>query len=141
MTRNKLNLTIDLLALVLFAGVLFTGFGMGGFHGSPQGALLLGMGKRGWVHLHEFGSYLLLAAMAVHLVLHATWIQVMFCGGQEASSLRRRLGRGLMACAALLLVASVLAPRLLGGNGHREGAEGAGQGDLRPPSAKQAERR
>lgn len=128
MSRNTLNLTLDLAALMLFVAVVFSGFAMGALHGAP-GALLWGMDKRAWVHLHEVGSYLLLLAMGVHLLLHAAWIRVMFCGGEGAGPLRRRGGQILMACAALLLVASVVVPKMLGpeqGPGRPEGrAEGS----------------
>lgn len=107
--RSRLNLVIDTAAFLLFVLVVFSGFTMGGARGGP----VFGLDRHAWGELHEIGSYLLLASMAAHLVLHWKWLRLMVCGKQEGSLLRRQAGHWLLIVAALMLFASVLIPKVM----------------------------
>jgi hypothetical protein len=131
MTRAKWNAVVDLAALAAFAAVVSTGLllrfqlppGSGGGHGPPgwarggahaverpsaEGPLAVwGLTRHDWGTRHFVLALGLLGILALHLVLHASWIACMIRGKPTAAS-ARRLALGVLAILALLALA--LAP-------------------------------
>lgn len=126
MNRPTLNYTLDWLAFLLFAALTATGlllkFGLP--HGGG-GSAVLSLTRHEWGDIHFWVSLSFLAVVAVHLVLHSTWIKAMTVGKSEGLRRNLRAGAAVLAGAAAVAV-SVFA--LLPRASESEG-EGRGQGD------------
>lgn len=76
MNRTLLNIIIDLIAAVLFLGMIATGYLLR-FPlppGSNKSLVLWGLGRHQWGDVHFWISLALLATMTMHLLLHWNWI-------------------------------------------------------------------
>ena len=82
MSKTKLNYLLDVVMGVAFAlsaatGVAFLFMGSGGYQGGRNPGFrtaLLGLSRETWSDLHTWGSLVMMAGVAVHLVLHWKWI-------------------------------------------------------------------
>ena len=82
MSKTKLNYLLDVVIGVAFAlsaatGVAFLFMGSGGYQGGRNpgfSTALLGLSRETWSDLHTWGSLVMMAGVAVHLVLHWKWI-------------------------------------------------------------------
>jgi hypothetical protein len=85
MTRTALNLVIDLAAAALFLAMLATGYVL--WFALPPGTnkslWLAGLSRHEWGIVHAWISLALIGALALHVVLHWTWL---------VTVVRRRLG-------------------------------------------------
>lgn len=108
MKRSTLNVIVDTLAFVCMAVVVFTGVTMGFFLGKgavPSGQKYLwGLHRHDWGDIHLVFALGLVALMALHVILHWSWI-----GGQS-----RRFLRGPALLAILILTVAAAALFLLG---------------------------
>jgi cytochrome b subunit of formate dehydrogenase len=81
MNKQKINYTIDFLALVVFVITAFTGlvlmFSMPS--GVRQGRFqsLLGIEKTTWIKLHDWFGLVLIILVVIHLILHWDWLVLM----------------------------------------------------------------
>lgn len=119
MKRPQLNALIDAVAFVAFLLLASTGFlleyqlraGSGGLesHGGGRGAagrsiaLLWGLTRHEWGHVHYWIAWVLLAIMAVHLFLHWKWI-VYTVRGKQSDASGYRLAMGSVALVFLVLL-------------------------------------
>lgn len=83
MSKNKLNLVIDVLAYLVMVALASTGLtlayglppGTGGRHGGGRGVLtLLGRSRHEWGDVHFHLAIALLVLVVLHLVLHWRWV-------------------------------------------------------------------
>ncbi|UGV41253.1 DUF4405 domain-containing protein [Methanococcoides orientis] len=78
MNRTRTNYIVDLILLLLFIIVAFTGFFMYLVipEGIPQGRYqdYMGLTKATWTMIHNKSSILLTVFVAVHFILHWKWI-------------------------------------------------------------------
>ncbi|PIS14247.1 hypothetical protein COT64_03665 [Candidatus Shapirobacteria bacterium CG09_land_8_20_14_0_10_39_12] len=84
MNKSKLNAIVDVLIAVFFVFSAFSGWVLdkkilGGGLGRGRNLLgtveFLSLDRHGWASLHGLASWLLVAFVFVHLVLHFNWIK------------------------------------------------------------------
>jgi hypothetical protein len=130
--RTTLNAVVDGLAFAGFVLLVATGVLMRWTlpPGSGRHTTVWGLDRHDWGAMHFWVSVALLAALAVHLVLHWRWIATVASRGEGHERSRLRVALGLVALAALLALAVApfvspveQAPRHDGGGppGHRRG--------------------
>lgn len=127
MKRPQLNFLVDAASFVAFLLLLSTGLvlryqlppGSGGIegHGSGRGTanrlvtLLWGQTRHDWGKIHLWIAVALLAALAVHLILHWKWIVCVLRGTRrEASGWRFCLGMVSLVALIALVAAPFIAP-------------------------------
>lgn len=127
MSRPKLNFSIDVIAFACFVLMVATGFlleyvlppgsgrlvseGYGGGPGALRRPVLLlwGLTRHDWGNIHFYLAIVLMAALALHLLLHWRWVAAMVKGKPfEGSGIW--LALGILALLSLLTLA--LAPFL-----------------------------
>ena len=100
MNRTKVNYGVDSLSMLLFLALALTGmllaFGLPG--GIGRDAQLWGLSRHDWGEVHFWIAVSFLLAIAVHFVLHWTWIR--------ATSFSKLIDRRLVA--ALLVTLGVM---------------------------------
>ncbi len=113
MKRTRLNLVVDLAAIVLLLGMIATGFIL--WFPLPPGTettrTLWGLTRYSWGHVHAWISLALLAVLLVHVALHWKWL-VSVVGrrlGHEKMSARQTAVAGLITAVVLLIFASLFA--------------------------------
>jgi len=111
MSRNKLNLVLDVVGYLLMVCLTATGVllwkvlppGTGGRHGGGRGVLtILGRSRHEWGDVHFYLALGLIAIVVLHLVLHWRWITNSL-GALVRSKASRKAGAG--AGGAILLLA------------------------------------
>lgn len=127
MKRTQLNFVVDAAAFVLLLLLLATGLvlahqlppGSGGEHGAGVGrgaaeravTLLWGWTRHQWGDVHYWIAYGLLAALALHVVLHGKWIVCVVRGKpSEASPHRLLLGTVGLAFLVAMTAAPLVSP-------------------------------
>ncbi len=90
MNRTLLNIIIDLIAALLFVGMIATGYLLRYPlpPGSNKSRILWGLGRHQWGDVHFWISLALLATMLCHIVLHWNWIVTVIgkrCGTVKSS--------------------------------------------------------
>jgi len=132
MNRTKLNFWLDSGILLLFLGLLFTGLLMafGLPHGIGRDITLWGLTRHDWGDIHFWVAVTFVAAIAVHFVLHWTWIR-----RTATSKLIKRpavvaLLAVIVAMAGAFVAAMASAPsgEILPEGEHRYEQHGAGEG-------------
>lgn len=114
MKKSKLIALIDIAAFISFIFVVSTGVLMRYVlpPRSGQPIEILGMSRHEWGDIHFYITFIFLAILSIHLVLHWKFIRNMFHGRiKETSNFRLMLGLvGLIAALALAL-APFVAPK------------------------------
>ncbi|MGI9227803.1 MAG: DUF4405 domain-containing protein [Gammaproteobacteria bacterium] len=114
MKKSKLITLIDIAAFISFIFVVSTGVLMRYVlpPRSGQSIEILGMSRHEWGDIHFYITFIFLAILSIHLVLHWKFIRNMFHARiKEASNFRLMLGLvGLIAVLALAL-APFVAPK------------------------------
>ena len=114
MKKSKLITLIDIIAFISFIFVVSTGVLMRYVlpPRSGQSIEILGMSRHEWGDIHFYITFIFLAILSIHLILHWKFIRNMFHGRiKETSNFRLMLGLvGLIAVLALAL-APFVAPK------------------------------
>jgi uncharacterized iron-regulated membrane protein len=79
MNRSTINYLVDFVGLICFVLVSITGVIL--YH-IPEGRrsgweMFWGVTKHTWQDIHDYSGFLLIAVVAIHLLLHLTWIWCM----------------------------------------------------------------
>jgi hypothetical protein len=113
MKRPLVNYLLDWIGLLLFAGLVATGFLLHFTlpHGSGN-ATVLSLGRHDWGAVHFWVSVGFVTAIMVHLLLHANWIKALTLGKASPSGRLLRGGLATALCLALVAlgIALVFAP-------------------------------
>lgn len=116
--RKHINFLVDALGFALFTFLIGTGFllryalppGSGGEAGSHGGErvvkVLWGLTRHEWGSIHFWISVGLMAAMALHLILHWRWIVAMV-QGRTASGSGMRIAFGILGAAGIIFLAAL----------------------------------
>ena len=152
MAKPKVNYALDWLAYFGFAALAGTGLLL--HFKLPHGvrdATLLGLTRHDWGDVHFWIAAGFLVVVAVHLLLHATWIRALTVGKASEAGKRRRAGVAIaagavgVAIAFGVLLAPAPAPPLPRGGAHGQaaaaGGQGAGRGEKRGPAPGQGQGR
>ncbi|MFP4057788.1 MAG: DUF4405 domain-containing protein [Candidatus Brocadiia bacterium] len=114
MSKNKLNLLVDVLAYLAMACLAATGLimlyrlppGTGGRHSGEPALTLLGLGRHDWGNIHFYIALGLLGLVVLHIVLHWKWVTNTF-GSLVRRAGARRPGAGPGGAALLVILAVV----------------------------------
>ncbi len=116
MKRNRLNLIVDALTLLVLLAVVWTGLVLKFVlpQGSPKmGWTLMGLGRHDWGEVHFWITVSMGVLLLVHLALHWSWT----CTTLAQLLLRRKPGeprmpawqRNLLGASVLVILVSVMA--------------------------------
>lgn len=110
MKKHEVNFTIDALAFVAFILLVSTGITMYWLLPPGSGHMeIWGMNRHGWGDIHFWVSVSFITLIAVHMVLHWSWITAKFKGkGEKKTGPNYRLA-GLVA-AFIIILLMALAP-------------------------------
>ena len=139
MSKNRLNLLIDVVAYLGLVVLLSTGLllmylmppGTGGCHGEGgERITLLSLSRHEWGKVHWYAAIGLIVVASVHVLLHWKWVTNTF-GSLLASPGARRAGTGVrgalsLAVLGLLSATVIAAPWIIGTETHERG-EAAGR--------------
>ena len=86
MSKNKLNLLVDVLGYLCMVALASTGLillyrlppGTGGRHSGEPALTLLGLGRHDWGDIHFYIAVTLLLLVVLHVVLHWKWVKNTF---------------------------------------------------------------
>ena len=145
MSKNRVNLVVDLLAYLAMAGLIATGIILH-YRLPPHSRsdVMLGLSRHEWGGIHFYVALFLLVLVVLHIILHWKWVTHTF-GALFGGEGRPKPGAGLGGATLLVVLGLVLAGLVAvswvapvsegsGGEGHGEGKgkgrrEGRGSGD------------
>jgi hypothetical protein len=133
MSRNKLNLLIDVLAFLAMGGLASTGLMLAYRLPPGSGSLaVLGRTRHEWGDVHFCLALSLLALMVLHVVLHWGWVKNALAAVLAVRT-PRKPGAGLGGTLALLILgvvvaAAIAAPWVIAVEERGRGGEGEGHG-------------
>jgi len=112
MSRNRLNLVVDLLAYLAMAGLIATGIILH-FRLPPHSRsdAMLGLTRHEWGSIHFYTALSLLVLMVLHIVLHWKWVTHTFAalfGGERAAKPGAGLGGATLLIVLGLVVATLI---------------------------------
>ncbi len=134
MSKNKLNLLIDLLAYLGMVALVSTGLllmyimppGTGGCHGEGGARVtLLSLSRHEWGTVHWYAAVALIVVASVHVILHWKWVTNTLGGLLKPSGATIARGgvRGPLSLVVLGLIggAAIAAPWVIGTETHERG--------------------
>lgn len=131
MSKNRINLVVDLLAYLAMAGLIAMGIIL--HYRLPPGSgsdAMLGLSRHEWGSIHFYAALSLLVLVVLHIVLHWKWV-THTTGALFGGEGRPKPGAGLGGAALLVVLGLVLAGLVAVSWAVpvREGSGGEGQGE------------
>jgi hypothetical protein len=109
LNRTKINFVVDVIALLAFVFLTATGFLL--YNTLPAGSghftRIWGLDRHEWGQIHFWIAIIILAALAIHVILHWRWI-VSIVKGRPREGSGNRVGLGLFG--VMMLTALALSP-------------------------------
>jgi hypothetical protein len=109
MNRTKVNFVVDAIALIAFVFLTATGFLI--YYTLPAGSghftQIWGLDRHEWGQIHFWIAIIILAALAIHVILHWRWI-VSLVKGRPGEGSGYRVGLGILGI--IMLTVLVLSP-------------------------------
>ncbi|MBX7246894.1 MAG: DUF4405 domain-containing protein [Candidatus Sumerlaeaceae bacterium] len=123
MNRTNVNAVVDAASFILFSALASSGFVMAfALERRGQGASIWGMNRHDWSDLHFWIAVAFLASLAVHFILHWSWITAVALGKPSQRHWWRTALVGISTVALLATAtAAVFWPSTPGGPGSGEG--------------------
>ncbi|MDX1642309.1 MAG: DUF4405 domain-containing protein [Balneolaceae bacterium] len=106
MRKPELNFVIDTLAFFLFLFLVSTGFLIYLVMPPASGLSIWGMDRHGWGDIHFWIALTFLVFMAVHFILHWTWIKTKVKGKSKDHHITKT--RSIIAILLILFVLFLL---------------------------------
>lgn len=106
MRKPELNFVVDTLAFFLFLCLISTGFLIYLIMPPASGLSVWGMDRHGWGEIHFWIALTFLVFMAIHFILHWTWIKTRVQGKSRQGHISKT--RSIIAIALILFVLFLL---------------------------------
>lgn len=126
MRKPELNFVVDTFAFFLFLCLISTGFLIYLVMPPASGLSVWGMDRHGWGEIHFWIALTFLVFMAIHFILHWTWIKTKVKGNSKdvhISKTRSAIAIVVILFVLFLLMTPFLSPTEKSGDSHNRRGE------------------